>query len=188
MAYPSYLSPEIGAILHHELTIQGRLDALARQITEDYRGKDMVALAILHGSLIFMADLLRRIPLPLTIDSLGVASYHGGVESSGEVTFLQEVMPNVRGKHVLVLDDILDTGHTLAAVRRRLERDSPPASYRTCVLLQKRKERVESVTADYVGFEIDDEFVVGYGLDYQGHYRNLPYIAVLDLAQLNQAP
>lgn len=182
MAVGSYSSPEIGAILHHEATIHVRLDALARQITDDYRGREITALAVLHGSIIFMADLLRRIPLPLRMESINVSSYHGGTTSSGIVTFKQSEWPDLEGKDVLVLDDILDTGNTLQAIRDRLEKESPPASFRTCVLLQKRKARAQNMSADYVGFDIGDEFVVGYGLDYQGHYRNLPYIAVLNTA------
>ena len=177
-----YLSRGVGSILYHETTIYARLDALARQITEDYRGKDLTALAILDGSMIFMADLLRRIPLPLSMESLNVSSYHGGTESSGTVTFNHHTLPDLRRKHVLVLDDILDTGRTLHAIRERIVAEMDPASFKVCVLLQKDKLRAQHVDADYVGFEIDDEFVVGYGLDYQGHYRNLPYIAVLNEA------
>lgn len=177
-----YLTAGVGSILHHETTIYARLDALARQITEDYRGHDLTTLAILDGSMIFMADLLRRIPLPLSMESLNVSSYHGGTESSGTVTFNQHTLPDLRGKHVLVLDDILDTGRTLHAIRERIVAEMAPASFKVCVLLQKDKVRAKQVEADYVGFEIGDEFVVGYGLDYQGHYRNLPYIAVLNEA------
>ncbi|MFT4641289.1 MAG: hypoxanthine phosphoribosyltransferase [Verrucomicrobiales bacterium] len=178
-----YLGDGVASILHHETTIYARLDVLARQITEDYRGKEITALAVLHGSIIFMADLLRRIPLPLQMESLNVSSYHGGTESSGTVTFHQS-LPDLRGKHVLVMDDILDTGRTLHAIRQRIMEEMQPASFRVCVLLQKRKERAKEVEADYVGFEIDDEFVVGYGLDYQGRYRNLPYIGVLNESAL----
>ena len=185
MSHPKdYLGDGVASILHHETTIYARLDALANQITNDYRGKEITALAILHGSIIFMADLLRRIPLPLRMESLNVSSYHGGMDSSGTVTFHQD-LPDLRGQHVLVLDDILDTGRTLHAIRERIVEEMQPASFRVCVLLQKRKLRAKEVDADYVGFEIDDEFVVGYGLDYQGHYRNLPYIGVLNEAGLS---
>ncbi len=173
-----YLGKDVEAILHHETTIYARLDELALKITEDYRGTEITALAILHGSIIFMADLLRRIPLPMQFQSLNVSSYHGDTESSGVVRFEHD-LPDLRGQHVLILDDILDTGRTLHAIRKRFEEEAEAASVKVCVLLQKRKERAKEVEADYVGFEIDDEFVVGYGLDYQGHYRNLPYIGVL---------
>lgn len=170
---------DIATVLHHETTILSRLDAMARDIMRDYAGKDLTVVAILQGGLILMADLLRRVQLPLRIESLSVASYHGGTESSGTVTFLQNRMPDLNGRHVILLDDILDSGRTLHAVRARLAAECSPASVSICVLLRKRKQRDCVVEADYVGFDIDDEFVVGYGLDYDGHYRNLPYIGVL---------
>jgi hypoxanthine phosphoribosyltransferase len=126
----------------------------------------------------FMADLLRRIPLPLKLDCLSVASYHGKAETSGEVIFKQIALPDVMDRHILILDDILDSGHTLAAIRDRLEM-AKPRSIRVCVLLRKKKRRARHVDADYIGFEIEDEFVVGYGLDFMESYRNLPYIGVL---------
>jgi hypoxanthine phosphoribosyltransferase len=135
-------------------------------------------IAILNGSLIFVADLLRRIPLPLRLDCLSVASYHGKAQTSGEVIFQQIAMPSVVGRHILLLDDILDSGHTLAAIRGKFA-TANPRTIRVCVLLSKKKERARYVDADYVGFEIEDEFVVGYGLDFMERYRNLPYIGVL---------
>ena len=135
-------------------------------------------IAVLNGSLMFMADLLRRIPLPLKLDCLSVSSYHGGTETSGEVIFKQIALPDVTDRHILVLDDILDSGHTLAAIREKLL-TANPRSIRVCVLLSKKKNRARAVDADYIGFEIEDEFVVGYGLDFMERYRNLPYIGVL---------
>jgi hypoxanthine phosphoribosyltransferase len=170
---------DIATVLHHETTILSRLDAMARDIMRDYAGKDLTVVAILQGGLILMADLLRRVQLPLRIETISVASYHGGTESSGTVTFLQNRLPDLNGRHVLLLDDILDSGRTLHAIRARLAAECAPASVRICVLLRKRKQRECIVEAEYVGFDIDDEFVVGYGLDYDGHYRNLPYIGVL---------
>ena len=170
---------DIADILHHETTILSRLDAMARDIMRDYQGKELSVVCILQGGLILMADLLRRVQLPLQIESIQVASYHGGTESSGTVTFHQTRLPDLTGRHVILLDDILDSGRTLHAIRTRFEAECHPASIRLCVLLQKRKTRACEISADYVGFEIDDEFVVGYGLDYQGRYRNLPYIGVL---------
>ena len=125
-----------------------------------------------------MADLCRRLPVPLEIETLGVASYHGGTESSGVVEFLDTKLPEVKGRHILLIDDILDTGRTLKAVKERLLAIGA-VTVKTSVLLSKEKERAEEVGADYIGFEIGDEFVVGYGLDYQGRYRNLPYVGVL---------
>lgn len=174
------MHPGLQRVLFHEAAIAERLDCMAAEITAFYQDKPLTVLAILNGSLVFAADLLRRIPLPLRFESLGVASYHGGVESSGTVSFRQSSLPEVSGQHVLLLDDILDTGRTLHAVRQRILAEAAPLSVRVAVLLQKRKARVEALHADYAGFDIDDEFVVGYGLDYQGHYRNLPVVGVLD--------
>ncbi len=170
---------DIASVLHHETTILSRLDAMAREIMRDYAGLDLTVVAILQGGLILMADLLRRVQLPLFIETVTVASYHGGTESSGTVTFLQNRLPELNGRHVILLDDILDSGRTLHAVREKLSAECAPASMRICVLLRKQKQRACAVEADYVGFDIDDEFVVGYGLDYKGRYRNLPYIGVL---------
>ena len=169
---------DLDRILFDEKTILRRLDELAAQISADYHDRELTVVAILNGSLIFMADLLRRIPLPLKLDCLSVASYHGGLQSSGEVIFRQVAPPDVAGRHILLLDDILDSGATLNAIQERLETASP-RSIRVCVLLRKIKPRTRVATADYVGFDIADEFVVGYGLDYMERYRNLPYIGVL---------
>jgi len=170
---------DIKKVLYHESTILSRLDELAGRISEDYRGKDLTVIAILNGSLIFMADLLRRIPLPLQVDCWSVSSYHG-TKSTGEVNFRQTQLADVRGRHVLLLDDILDSGVTLQAIHQRLARESGAASLKVCVLLRKMIERSQmTVDADYVGFDIPDEFVVGYGLDYNERYRNLPFIGTL---------
>lgn len=172
---------DIDHILLGETTILSRLDGMARDITRDYQGEMPTVVCILHGGLILMADLLRRIQLPLLIETISVSSYHGGVESSGVITFHQNVLPNLKGKHVILLDDILDTGRTLEAIRRRFTEEAGAATVKLCVLLRKVKDRAHGVDvdADYVGFDIGDEFVVGYGLDYKGQYRNLPYIGVL---------
>lgn len=173
------MNDDIECVLHHETTILSRLDGMARDIMRDYHGKELTVVAILQGGLILMADLLRRVQLPLQIESLSVSSYHGGTESTGTVTFNQTRLPDLNGRHVILLDDILDSGRTLHAIRGRFEAECRPASVRICVLLRKRKQRACVVEADYVGFDINDEFVVGYGLDYRGRYRNLPYIGVL---------
>ena len=144
----------------------------------DYSEQELTVIAVLHGSLMFVADLLRRIPLPLKLECLSVASYYGKTQTSGEVGFKQVTVPDIVGRDVLIVDDILDSGHTLAAIRETLE-TARPSSIRTCVLLSKKKQRAREVDTDYVGFEIEDEFVVGYGLDFRERYRNLPYIGVL---------
>ena len=170
---------DLEKILFREEDILGRLDELARRISGDYAGRELTVIAVLNGGLIFAADLLRRIPLPLQLDCLGAASYHGGVRSTGRVEIDRAVMPDLAGRHVLVVDDILDTGQTLAVICERLRRESKPESLKVCVLLRKLKKRETPVEADYVGFDIGDEFVVGYGLDFQERYRNLPCIGVL---------
>ena|ERR1700726_1967170 len=169
---------DLERVLFDEETILRRLDQIAAQISADYRDRELTVIAVLNGSLVFMADLMRRIPLPLRLDCLSVASYHGRAETTGEVIFKQIALPDVQDRHILILDDILDSGHTLAAIREKLE-TAQPRSIRVCVLLSKKKKRARAVSADYVGFEIEDEFVVGYGLDYMEQYRNLPCIGVL---------
>ena len=172
------MQDDLERVLFDERTILARLDQLAAQISADYRERELTVIAVLNGSLIFMADLLRRIPLPLKLDCLSVASYHGGTKTTGEVVFKQIMLPDVAGRHILILDDILDSGLTLNAIRRRLE-EARPLSIKVCVLLEKQIDRAAPIDADYIGFEIGNEFVVGYGLDYMERYRNLPCIGVL---------
>ncbi len=172
------MQEDLDRVLFDEATILRRIDELAREITTHYQGRELTVIAVLNGSLIFMADLLRRIPLPLKLDCLSVASYHGGTRTTGEVVFKQIALPDVVGRHILILDDILDSGLTLAAIREKLETERP-LSVKICVLLRKLKARMRPVEADHVGFNIGDEFVVGYGLDYMERYRNLPCIGVL---------
>jgi hypoxanthine phosphoribosyltransferase len=179
------MQSDIKRVLFDAPAIHKRLEEMAAQITADYADRELTVIAILTGSLMLMSDLLRRIPLPLKLDCLSVVSYHGKTQPSGEIIFKQLAVPDVADRDVLILDDILDTGHTLAAVRKKLE-TAKPLSIRICVLLRKRKQRARDVDADYVGFEIDDEFVVGYGLDFMERYRNLPYVGVLRKELLEQ--
>jgi hypoxanthine phosphoribosyltransferase len=172
------MQADLERILFDEATIHLRLDELAARISDDYADRELTVVAILNGSVILLADLLRRIPLPLKLDCLSVASYHGATKSLGELIFREVSLPDIAGRHVLILDDILDSGLTLATVRQKLEA-AGPLSVRICVLLKKKRARVRYVEPDYVGFEIADEFVVGYGLDYMERYRNLPCIGVL---------
>ncbi|MCX6874569.1 MAG: hypoxanthine phosphoribosyltransferase [Verrucomicrobia bacterium] len=172
---------DIERVLIDEAVIEKRLDAMAMEIARDFPEETLVVIILLKGALVFAADLLRRVPRVLEIECLNVASYHGGTESTGKVDFLDRHFPAVRGRQVLLLDDILDTGRTLHAVHERL-RDEGAAAVRTGVLLAKDKTRAVDVTAEYVGFVVGDEFVVGYGLDYLGRYRNLPYVGVLKAA------
>ncbi len=177
----SGMRKDIERVLIDEAVIQKRLDTMAVEIERDFPEGPLVVIILLKGALVFAADLLRRVPRVLELECLNVASYHGGTESSGSVDFLDRHFPEVAGRHVLLLDDILDTGRTLRAVSDRLVEEGATAVH-SAVLLAKDKPRAEEVEADYVGFEIGDEFVVGYGLDYQGRYRNLPYVGVLKLS------
>lgn len=170
---------DIERILLDEGAILPRLEAMAAEISALYEGEELTVLCILNGSIIFAADLLRRLNLPLQLQCLHLSSYHGGTQSSGTVTFGALDLAALRGRHVLVLDDILDSGLTLQSIAQRLQQEAAPKSVRAAVLLQKRRKRAHAAAADFVGFEIEDEFVVGYGLDYQGRYRNLPFIGVL---------
>jgi hypoxanthine phosphoribosyltransferase len=182
----TFVQGDIERVLFDGPTIHKRLEEMAAQITADYADRELAVIAILTGTLMFMSDLLRRIPLPLKLNCLSVGSYHGKTQTSGEVLFKESSLPDVAGQDVLILDDILDTGHTLAAVREKLE-TAKPRSTRVCVLLSKRKQRAREVVADYIGFEIDDEFVVGYGLDFMERYRNLPYLGVLKKELIDQS-
>jgi hypoxanthine phosphoribosyltransferase len=177
---------DIERVLFDQTAIHKRLDEMAAEITADYRERELTVIAVLTGSLIFLSDLLRRIPLPLKLDCLSAVSYHGKSQTSSEVIFRDVNLPDVTDRDVLILDDILDTGHTLAAVREKIE-TAKPRSVRVCVLLSKSKQRARDVDADYIGFEIEDEFVVGYGLDFMERYRNLPYIGVLRKELLDQS-
>lgn len=172
------MKQDVDRVLVAEEAIRLRLDAMAHEIHQDFGDEGMIVIVLLKGAMVFATDLTRRLPRMLEIEPLRVASYHGETESSGRVTFLDAKFPQVRGKQVLVLDDILDTGRTLRAVVDRIEAEGAQ-QVKTGVLLSKEKVRNAIVEANYVGFHIDDEFVVGYGLDYRERYRNLPYIGTL---------
>ncbi len=173
------LGERLERVLYDQGTIRECIAGMGEQIARDFDGEPLTIVAVLQGGALFMADLIREIHLPLRIDAVSVSSYHGGTESSGTVTFLQEQLPNIEGRNVLVVDDILDTGRTLSAICSRFQKECNPKSIRTAVLLSKKIERSVEFEADYVGFEIGNEFVVGYGLDYQEEYRNLPMIGIL---------
>lgn len=157
--------------------IAHRIRALSRLIERDFAGSELVVVALLNGTVMFLSDLIRHLSLPLRLDFIGVSSYGAGTES-GELVFTKELRLDVRGREVLLVDDILDTGKTLARVVAKL-RPLKPKRIKTCVLLDKPSRRVEKVEADYVGFAIPDLFVIGYGLDFAERYRNLPFVGVL---------
>ena len=160
-----------------EAQLARRVRALAREIERDFHGRETVVVSLLNGTVMFLADLIRHLNLPLRLDFIGVSSYGLGTES-GELVFTKELRLDVRGRDVLLIDDILDTGRTMSRVLPKI-RALKPRRIKTCVLLDKPSRRVEKVKADYVGFEIPDEFVVGYGMDYAEKYRNLPDICVV---------
>jgi hypoxanthine phosphoribosyltransferase len=164
-------------ILIHEQTIFSRLDELGEQITQDYQNKELTVISLLNGSIIFTSDLLRRIRVPLKLDCWSISSY-SGTKSTGEIKFRQQIITDVNDRHVLILDDILDSGLTLYTIKEQLLKQSSPLSVKTCVLLNKNVKREKEVECDYYGFKIENEFVIGYGLDYNEHYRNLPFIGV----------
>jgi hypoxanthine phosphoribosyltransferase len=150
---------------------------LAKQIESDFAGRDLVVVSLLNGTVMFLADLIRSLDMPLRLDFIGVSSYGSGTVSR-ELVFTKELRLDVRDRDVLLVDDILDTGKTLTTVIAKLQK-LRPRQIKTCVLLNKPARRVENVQADYAGFEIPDLFVVGYGLDYAERYRNLPFVGVL---------
>lgn len=165
-----------------EKAIQSRIPALAQDISAAFHEEELVVIGLLKGSFIFMADLMRALhktPLHLTVDFMKVSSYGSGTESSGEVRLVKDISFPIEKRNVLVVDDILDSGHSLSMVVRHLTAHNP-RKLKTCVLLDKPERRQVPIEADFVGFEIPNEFVVGYGLDYDEHYRELPYIGILE--------
>jgi hypoxanthine phosphoribosyltransferase len=174
---PPHWRKEIESVLISQERIAGRVRSLARQIEKDFAGRDLVIVALLNGTVVFLADLLRRLSMPLRLDFIGVSSYGGGTESA-ELVFTKELRLDVSGRDVLLVDDILDTGKTLFRVQAKLRR-LKPRQIKICVLLDKPSRRLERIVADYIGFTIPNHFVVGYGLDYAERYRNLPFVGVL---------
>lgn len=174
---PARWRTDVQRILISDAAIAARVRALSREIQRDFAGRELVIVSLLNGTVMFLADLVRHVSLPLRLDFIGVSSYGVGT-SPGELVFTKELRLDVRGRDVLLVDDILDTGNTMAMVLARL-RPLKPRRIKICVLLDKASRRVQNVRADYVGFEIPDYFVVGYGLDFAERYRNLPFIGVL---------
>jgi hypoxanthine phosphoribosyltransferase len=158
--------------------LQARIDELGAQVTKDYQGNDLVLVAIMKGSVFFATDLARAIDLPLTLELMGVSSYHGGTETTGEVRISFDLTKPMHGKHLLVVEDIIDTGLTMSFLLENLAARHP-ASVKVCSLLEKPSRAKVKVPIDYTGFVIEDRFVVGYGLDYGEKYRNLPFIGVM---------
>ena len=174
---PARWRQELQEVLITEEQLKRRIHELTAQIQRDFAGRDLVVVSLLTGTVMFLADLIRHLSLPLGLDFIGVSSYRDGTESR-EFLFTKELRLDVRGRDVLLVDDILDTGKTLKQVLAKL-RALNPRRIKVCVLLEKKARRVEKVRADYVGFQIPDLFVVGYGLDFAERYRNLPFVGVL---------
>ena len=160
-----------------EAQIRTRVQELGAPLTQDYAGKDLVVIGLLNGVFPFIADLVRAMDMDLNISFMQVASYGGGTESTGEVHILKDLDRGIQGRHALIVEDIVDTGLTLFKVGKLL-RDREPASLKVCTLLDKPSRRKVQVPVDYVGFTIEDHFVVGYGLDLDDKLRNLPYVGV----------
>ena len=177
VSVPAAWRAEVECVLITQAQLARRIRRLSEEIERDFRGREMVVVSLLSGTVMFLADLIRHLSLPLRLDFIGVSSYGSGT-TSGELVFTKELRLDVRGRDVLLVDDILDTGRTMKRVLAKL-RPLKPRRIKTCVLLDKPARRVEKLRADYVGFEIPDLFVVGYGLDYAERYRNLPFVGVL---------
>jgi hypoxanthine phosphoribosyltransferase len=176
-AVPARWRMEIASVLISRQQLSRRIKELSARIQGDFKGGDLVVVALLNGTVMFLADLIRNFDLPMRLDFIGVSSYRQGVESR-ELVFTKELRLDVRGRDVLLVDDILDTGKTLSRVLEKL-RELKPRQIRVCVLLSKKARRIKKVKVDYVGFSVPNQFVVGYGLDFAERYRNLPFVGVL---------
>jgi hypoxanthine phosphoribosyltransferase len=168
----------VESVLIDEEHLQARIAELGDEISSDYAGRDLLLLGVLKGAVFFMADLMRRLTVPCEIDFMAISSYGAATDSSGVVRILKDLDINIEGRHVLVVEDIIDSGLTLSYLMRNLEARNP-ASLEICALLTKPARREIDVDVRYTGFEIPNRFVIGYGLDFAERYRNLPYVGVL---------
>lgn len=169
---------DVEKILISQDELRAKNIELGQQITRDYQGEEVLVVGILKGSSIFMSDLIREIDLPLQIDYMVVSSYGASTESSGVVRIVKDLQHSIEGKHVLIIEDIVDTGLTLAYIKEILS-GRGPASVKICTLLDKPARRKKTFPLDYIGFEVPDEFIIGYGIDYAEYYRNLPFVGAL---------
>lgn len=172
------INNDVAEILIGTEELQAKVAELGRQISEDYRGRNPLLICLLRGAVIFLSDLIRATDIPLEMDFMAISSYGNSTESSGVVRLVMDLKSSITGRNVLIVEDIVDTGRTLAYILDNL-RTRRPADIKVCALLSKASRREVQVEVDYLGFEIPDEFVVGYGLDYAENYRNLPFIGVL---------
>lgn len=175
---PENMHDDVQEILLTEEQIRDIVERLGKQISEDYAGKQLVLVSVLKGSVVFMADLMRAISIPAPIDFMVVSSYGSGTESSGVVKIIKDLDMDLRGVDLLIVEDILDTGRTLASLIKILKMRNPN-SVKICAFLDKPERRTVDIKADYIGMTIPDAFAVGYGLDYDEIYRNLPYVGIL---------
>jgi len=169
----------LGKVMISEEQIRQRVKELGKQITEDYKGKEVLFIGILRGAVLFMSDLIREVDLDARIDFMAVTSYGASTKSSGVVRILKDLDSDIEGMDVIIVEDIVDSGTTLHYLRDYLL-GRKPKSLKICAFLDKPERREADIRADYVGFEVENKFIVGYGLDYDGKYRNLPYITCLE--------
>ncbi|HHY90402.1 MAG TPA: hypoxanthine phosphoribosyltransferase [Clostridiales bacterium] len=172
------MQQDIAKILFTEEEIAKKVEELGNQITKDYQDKDLVLIGILKGANIFIGDLMRKIRIPITLDFMAVSSYGLSTESSGIVKIIKDLERSIEGKDVLIVEDLIDTGLTLNYIYKNLL-SRKPKSLKICTLLDKPDRRKVDIKVDYKGFDVPDEFIIGYGIDYAEKYRNLPYVAVL---------
>ena len=172
------MNNDIKEILIEEKELQDKVAELGAKITQDYKGKDLLIICVLKGAVVFLGDLVRKIDLPLDMDFMAVSSYGANTKSSGVVRILKDLDENIEGKHVLIVEDIIDSGLTLAYLIENLK-SRGPETVEICTILDKKERRTIDLDIKYIGFQVPDEFVVGYGLDYAEKYRNLPYVAIL---------
>lgn len=172
------MEPLIGKVLISETEIGRRVEELAADISRDYQGKVPTLVSVLKGGIIFLTDLMRKLDILHEVDFMSVSSYDSGTQTTGVVRILADLSRNIEGKDVIIVEDIVDSGLTLDYIRHMLLARRPN-SLKICTMLDKKARRQIEVPIDYVGFEVPDEFVIGYGLDYQEKYRNLPYVAVM---------
>lgn len=171
------MKEDLAKILIKEEDIRKRIKELGEEISRDYHGRKPVLVTVLRGAIVFLCDLVREISIPVILDFLSISSYSGQTHT-GIVRILKDLDENIENKHVILIEDIIDTGLTLNYILRTL-REKRPADVRVCTLLDKKVRRIVDIPLDYIGFEIPDEFVVGYGMDYKQNYRNFPFIGVL---------
>ena len=179
MTNAEYKPRELSQILLDEKTIQDRISEMASELNRDYAEEELIVLCVLKGSVLFTTDLIKHLEMRVAVDFISISSYGDSTKSTGVVKMVKDMEEDIKGRHVLVVEDIVDTGLTLDYLRRSLEMREPK-SLKICSLLSKPVHRKVDLPIDYLGFTIGDHFVVGYGLDYLSFYRNLPYIGVLD--------